>query len=88
MQRKHWIGFGVVALIVVILLLSNPSRETHVDAIREQQSSVAGAGIAIAADALGAFEYNNYGIFSTVSSDEDTISFGMLANVWVDEDDR
>jgi NADH:ubiquinone oxidoreductase subunit 6 (subunit J) len=77
---------AIVIAVLIIMLLTNPSRDSHMEAIRERQSGLAEAGLTVAADFLGAFEYNNYGLFSTVSSGDDTVSFGIFGGVWVDEE--
>lgn len=88
MRRRTWITVAVIIGVLVILFVTNPSEDKHKDAIRERQSSIVGTGAVIAADALGAYQYNNYGVFSTVTSGEDVISFGIIGGVFVDEDDR
>jgi hypothetical protein len=83
-MTRRLIGLGVIALIVIIALVTNPSRDTHLEEIRDEQT-VVGSALTIAADQLGAFEYHNYLIFSTVTLDEDTVSVGLFGQVWVDE---
>ncbi len=88
MPKRSLIIIGVIILLLVILFVSNPSQDDHMQAIRERQSGVVETGMTVAAEVLGAYQYNNYGLFSTVTSGEDTISFGVAGGVYVDEDDK
>jgi hypothetical protein len=87
-MRRPLIIIGVIVLLLVILFATNPSQDEHMQTIRERRSGVVETGMTLAAEVLGAYEYNNYGLFSTVTSGEDTISFGIAGGVYVDEDDK
>jgi hypothetical protein len=86
MKLRQWIIVAVVVIAAIVLAVTNPSEDDHMDAIRGRQDSAVGAGLAIAADALGAYEYHNYFLFSTVTSGEDRVSLGVLDNVWTSEE--
>lgn len=87
MKLRQWIILAVVVIVVIVLAVTNPSEKDHMDAIRGRQDSAVGAGLAIAAEALGAYEYHNYFLFSTVTSGEDRVSLGVLDNVWTSSDE-
>lgn len=84
-NRRAIIVLVAVLVLAVVMLVTNPSEETHMKRIRESQPGIVGKGLAIAAEQLGGFEYHSYGLYSTVTSDNERISLGMFGNVWVSE---
>jgi hypothetical protein len=84
-NRRAILVLVAVVVLVVVMLVTNPSEETHMKRIRESQPGIIGEGLAIAAEHLGAFDYRNYGVYSTVTSDGERISLGRFGKVWVNQ---
>ena len=89
---------AVVSLLVVAvcaaLFFTNPSEKDHKQAVHKQMadqlgmtgflSDVVESGLN-RLDALD-FRYRNYFFFSQLTYDDETVSFGVLNNVWADEE--
>lgn len=81
--------FGLTVLLVV-LLVTNPSHETHKQTVYKSMASQATSSEMlgkIAVDVLGnvdvlPLQYNNYFVFSTTTLNGETKSVGVLARVW------
>jgi len=86
-----------LVLIAVILFATNPGKETHVKRLQEhveeagaKEGNILGSifGGAIVGALGGALERENYYLFSTLKSDDETLTFGIAGQVFVvmDED--
>lgn len=83
---------GILGLIVIcsMLVLTNPSHETHKNIVYESAASEATKSEMlgkIASDLLGGVDvvplnYNNYFLFSTTTLNGETVSVGVLSRVW------
>ena len=81
--KSSLIGTAIIVSAVVACALTNPSKQEHLDAIGNKNGLV--GGIAQLASFLGGVEYNNYVVCSTLSADTNTLTFGILKNVVVNE---
>lgn len=81
--KSSLIGAAIIVSAVVACALTNPSKQEHLDAISDKNGLV--GGIAQVASFLGGVEYNNYVVCSTLSADTNTLTFGILKNVVVNE---
>jgi hypothetical protein len=79
----------LVLIILVMLAVTNPAAETHKKAIYGAVSANAaeeGIWKQLAVQVVGdldlvRFQYHNYLLFSTVTLDGDTVSWGVLSHV-------
>lgn len=86
------VRLAILGLVVIcgMLVLTNPSHETHKNVVYEVATSQATKSDMlgkIAADLLGGVDviplgYNNYFLFSTTTLNGETVSVGMLSRVW------
>lgn len=83
---------GILGLIVIcgMLVVTNPSHETHRNLVYESAAAEATKSEKlgkIAANLLGGVDviplsYNNYFLFSTTTLNGETVSVGVLSRVW------
>ena len=76
MSPWKWFLISTAAVIVAVLLLTNPSRDAHLKAIRDSGGYMVQYTI----------EYHYYFVFSTASEghwsyDDETLSYGFLGAV-------
>jgi hypothetical protein len=91
-EAKAMLRLAILGLIVIcgMLVLTNPSHQTHKDTVYESAASEATKSEMlgrIAADLLGGVDviplnYNNYFLFSTTTLNGETASVGVLSRVW------
>ena len=81
--KSSFVGAAIIVSAVVACALTNPLKQEHLDAIGNKNGLV--GGIAQLASFLGGVEYNNYVVCSTLSADTNTLTFGILKNVIVNE---
>jgi len=70
-----------LALVLVAAMLSNPSRQDHLEALSE--NNVLKGGLARLGALVGGVDYNNYAIASTLSFDGTPFTLGLFKNVIV-----
>ena len=86
MRHVAWLlRLVAVVLVVLILAITNPSRERHQQAIRDvitHDHPIASLfGLGRIASRLP--EYHSFGFFSYTTADEDVVSIGAVGYVWV-----
>lgn len=84
-MKKAFTPLLVLAVIVLLAIVLNPSPERHREKIREaigQRSPVAGA-LGLGAVAAFASNYHSLGLASYTKAGDKTLSFGALGLVFV-----
>jgi len=84
------LGLLLIVVACIALAVTNPGEEVHKQVVYQSLSQKMGAeGFwgELAGGALGSLdvlplEYHNYLLFSTVTYRQDTLSVGLLTNVW------
>ena len=77
----------IILLVAVLLAVTNPDRDTHMQAIsdnlsnRDAVTNVINLGILT----VNPPEYRNYAIFSITTHNSKTASVGIFSFVWVNE---
>lgn len=101
---KKTISLGIIALITIIASITNPDKELHhedisykiinSDTFKEANKTkslplVKGVGSFMIKSQLSDFtKYNNYVLFSTISTKDETISYGLFGNTFQFFDER
>lgn len=73
------ISIVIVALFVLVLL--NPSKQDHLEALSE--NNALRGGLVRFGALIGGIDYNNYFVASTLSFDGRSLTIGLLKNVIV-----
>ena len=90
------IGLLLIVVVCVALAATNPGEEAHKEAVYQalpQQMGAEGivgelAGAALDRLDLLPLRYHNYLLFSTVTYGDDTVSVGLVTNVWAMQRDK
>jgi hypothetical protein len=72
---------SIVFVVLIALMLSNPSKQDHLEALSEK-NALRGGLVRFGA-LIGGVEYNNYIVASTLSIDGSALTIGLFKNVIV-----
>jgi len=74
-----------VLLVGLILAITNPSRERHQQAIRDEitHDHPIASLLGVARIASSLTEYHSFGLFSYTTVDQELVSIGVCGYVWV-----
>jgi len=81
-QSRWGMGWLLVIGVAILLAITNPAKETHAEAIMRhgaEKGLIEGIAAAVVVELA---DYHNYVVFSTAAYNEQTLTFGILGNVW------